>query len=371
MTPDVFDMAVAGGGPAGLATAIAAARAGCRVVVVEPRRPPIDVACGEGIMPGGVATLERLGVDLDGLGRDFSGVRFIERHRPQGRFSGRPGLGVRRPELHQALVRRAEQLDVDLRWGVKVTGLGDGCLHTDHGLVSAALRVAADGRGSRVRSWAGLETVGSRCQRVGVRRHYRLAPWTDLVEVYWANGAEAYVTPVGPDRVGVALLTGRRPARFDQLLGEFPELEKRLAGAPVASSDRGATGFGARARVVVRHDLAFVGDAAGSLDPISGEGVSLAVAGAETLVRSFVAGRLADYATAIRRRRRLPWLMTGQLLLLAEHPRLRRRVLAALERRPHLMSGFLSVHEGDGGAIGRHGLVGLVLRTLLGSVVAG
>ena len=69
------DLVVAGGGPVGLATAIAARLAGMNVVVVEPRDGVIDKACGEGIMPAGVDALHSLGVRVSGL--PFSGVRYV------------------------------------------------------------------------------------------------------------------------------------------------------------------------------------------------------------------------------------------------------------------------------------------------------
>ncbi|MFJ6722849.1 NAD(P)/FAD-dependent oxidoreductase, partial [Streptomyces sp. NPDC091259] len=72
----MIDLLVAGGGPAGLATAIHGALAGLEVVVAEPRPTPIDKACGEGLMPGAVHRLAELGVPV--AGRDFRGIRYVD-----------------------------------------------------------------------------------------------------------------------------------------------------------------------------------------------------------------------------------------------------------------------------------------------------
>lgn len=107
----MIDVLVVGGGPAGLAAAIRAASAGLEAVVVEPRTTPVDKACGEGIMPGGVAALRDLGVRVSG--HDLSGIRYTDgRRSAEAAFRGGPGAGVRRTELHTALHARAAALGV-------------------------------------------------------------------------------------------------------------------------------------------------------------------------------------------------------------------------------------------------------------------
>lgn len=354
-------MLVVGGGPAGLAAAIAARQAGLgRVRLLDGRRPPIDKACGEGLMPDGLECLRELGVATERLrAAPFRGIRYLAHGEEgedgivaEGRFPRGAGLGVRRTDLHQALVERAEEVGVELEWGVKVTGLAGvgregGSVETERGPLSARWIVAADGLHSRLRQWAGLERPAATdltARRFGVRRHFRRAPWTDVVEVYWVDGAEAYVTPVAADEVGVALLWSGGTARFDELLARFPALAARLDGAPAASRDRGAGPLLQRVRRVTRGCLALLGDASGYVDAITGEGLSLAFHQASALARAIAAGDLASYERAHARIGRLPNGITRLVLAIERRPRLRRRVIRALAAEPALFSRLLAIH---------------------------
>ena len=300
---DPADLVVVGGGPAGLATAIGARLAGLEVTVLDRARPPIDKACGEGLMPDAVAHLRALGVDLAPADSyPFRGIRYIDGAvTAEGFFPRAAGLGARRLALHQAMVRRAQEVGVRLAWGAVVKSLPAGPpyagveIETGGGrsLVRARWIVAADGLRSRLREqagFAGAPALSRRSRRFGVRRHFALPPWSDCVEVYWGPACEAYVTPVSPEQVGIALLWSRGPSDFDTLLAHFPALAERVAGAPVASRDRGAGPLLQRVSGVVRGNLALVGDAAGYLDAITGEGMSVAFHEAAALVAA-ISGR--------------------------------------------------------------------------------
>ncbi|HEV8582308.1 MAG TPA: NAD(P)/FAD-dependent oxidoreductase [Thermoanaerobaculia bacterium] len=337
------DLLVVGGGPAGLATAIRARLAGLDTVVLDRSHPPIDKACGEGLMPDAVARLREIGVEPRGF--PFRGIRYFDGDVvAEGIFPHAGGLGVRRTELHGALVCRAAEVGVDLRWGVKAEGLGPEGVQTGQGTFAARWIAGADGLRSPVRRWAGLEAGEGRFRRFGVRRHLAMAPWSDFVEVYWGPACEAYVTPVSDDQVGIAMLWSGGKAGFDALLERIPTLRARVAGATVASKDRGAGPLHQRARAVRSGNVALVGDAAGYLDAITGEGLAVALHESAALVDAIVAGDLGRYAAAHRRVNRLPNTMTSVVLALERRPRLRARAVRALAAEPALFSRLLGIH---------------------------
>jgi flavin-dependent dehydrogenase len=348
------DLVIVGGGPAGLATAIRGRMAGLSVTVLDRLPPPIDRPCGEGLMPEGAGQLAALDVQIpEHEQRPFRGIRYVDRDAvAEGLFDGRPGVGIRRAVLHRALGERAAALGAELRWGIEVTGLTEEGVATANGELRGHLVVGADGRSSRVRRWAGLEGRPPRADRFGVRRHYRMAPWTDRVEVHWGDGCEAYVTPVAPELVGVVLMWSGRAGGFDDLLSKLPGLAARVAGAPAASRDAGAGPFGARARRVDAGRVVLVGDAACCLDPITGEGVALALQSAEALVEAVVAGNVGRYRAAQARLVRAPARLNRLVQLLERRPRLRRRVIAGLAARPDLFHRFLAARRGPPVATG-------------------
>jgi flavin-dependent dehydrogenase len=190
---------------------------------------------------------------------------------------------------------------------------------------------------------AGLEGRGARPRRLGLTRPYAIEPWSDHVEVHWGDAAEAYVTPLGPRQVGVALLFEGPRRDFDALLDRFPRLGARLRDAP-AGRLRGAGPLEQRPSAAVRGHLALVGDAAGSIDAITGEGLSLAFRDAFLLVAAIRKGDLSLYAAAHRRSLRLPAAFARLLLAVERRPLLRRRVLRALARDPGLFRALLAAH---------------------------
>lgn len=353
------DLVIAGAGPVGLAVAIRARMRGLEAIVLERRDAPLDKACGEGIMPTGVAALESMGVRLsDEDAWPFRGIRYVENGlAAEGRFTGAPGRGVRRTVLTRALLARAGELGAVVRFGHAVVSWsrddGGVQVRTRAGTIHGRLLVGADGLHSRIRRRAGLEdgrrARGSARLRYGIRRHFDVMPWSDLVEVHLADGAEAYVTPVGPRTVGVAMLfsppaspSSPAEARGDErgdsaetygaLLARFPALEERLAGAAALDRARGAGPLRQRVHGRTADGVALIGDAAGYVDALTGQGIELGFAAAVALVDAVAAGHPLDRYEAEYRRLTRRYRVGTKLLLGTTRRRATRRGLVRLFR---------------------------------------
>jgi flavin-dependent dehydrogenase len=269
-------------------------------------------------MPGGLAALTSLGVDPAGL--PFRGIAYLNEHRrAEARFRSGPGRGVRRTTLHAALAARAKEQDTE--WiSTRITSIEQDAAGVAAAGVRAKWLIAADGLHSTVRRAVGIEAVAGKPRRYGVRWHYHEPAWSDFVEVHWSRWGEAYVTPVEPDLVGVAILSSRRPD-----VEWFPRLSRQLRGA-----DRGrARGCGPLRQVVSRRvagRVLLIGDAAGYEDALTGEGISLAVKQAGAAVAAIVDEAPSSYEAAWRRITRDYRLLT-RTLVLATAPRAGRRAV--------------------------------------------
>ena len=337
------DVFVIGGGPVGLAAAIAARRKGFSVTLAEAVEPPVDKACGEGILPDGVAAAERLGIRLPSVDSfAFRGIRFHgEGVSVAADFPNGIGRGVRRTTLHRALVEEAERSGVDLRWGCSVAGLEG---------IDARWIVGADGTNSRVRGWVGLDACRRDTRRYGFRLHFQRSPWTEYVEIYWGDGCQIYVTPVAADEVGVALLSRDPKLRVREALAQFPALAAKLDGVPESSSERGGVTASRRLRRVTARvkggRVVLIGDASGSVDAISGEGLCLGFHQALALADAMDRRDSSSYESAHRRLAARPRFMAELLLTMDQRHWLRKRALPALASHPDLFGGLLAMHVG-------------------------
>lgn len=350
LVPAETDVFVIGAGPAGLAAALAARREGLDVILADRAQPPIDKACGEGLMPDALDALRHIGVNFEnGNGVCFRGIRFLdEKLEAEASFSNHSfGLGVRRTELHRVLVARANEEGIVALWGKKIEGLDPAGVHVDGRTIRCRWIVGADGFHSSVRRWAGLAPDWNGARRIGLRHHFRVRPWTDFVEVYWRKNCQAYVTPIGVDEVCVAMV-GTADIRGVDLADMFPVLASHLNGAELIGPTRGAISMSARLPSVVAGRVALVGDASGSVDAVTGEGLALAFRQANSLATALAAGDLRRYDASHRRMGRMPRLMARTLLLFDGNDKLRQMAFRKLAAHPRIFSHMLAVHVGAG-----------------------
>jgi flavin-dependent dehydrogenase len=342
------DVFVIGGGPAGLATAIAARKKGFEVTVADGAEPPIDKACGEGLMPGALAALEELGVSLRASeGKRFCGVRFLDgKTVAEASFPVGSAIGIRRTILHERMVECAAECGVTLLWNTPVTGISSDGVEAGGVRFPAKWIVGADGSASRVRKWAGLNTSQREEKRFAFRQHYRVKPWTDFMEVHWGREMQAYVTPLGTEEVCVALIACKAGVRLDAIEKEFPSLAEKLRGAEPLSTGRGAVTGVHRVKRVYRNNVVLAGDASGTIDAITGEGLCLGFQQAAVLADALEAGNLERYQRAHSQIARRPRLLEALLLLLDRRPVLRQHVLRILSADPQMFARLLAFHAG-------------------------
>jgi flavin-dependent dehydrogenase len=382
-TPIETDVLVVGGGVAGATTARLLAEAGHRVIVLDRARFPRDKPCGEGVMPTGVRLLDRLGVLATippGQRHTLRGVGFVinGRDRVRGDFPDvgggfDRGLGVKRLVLdHQVLEHARAHPGVEVHEGEPATeaawppgGLAE--VSTPSARYRARVVVGADGARSLIRRKLGLELPRGRRRRYGLRAHFSFRDGRaleDYVTVYRDPGAECYTTPVSDTDLEVALLVERAgmkafagglEAAYDAYLQGLPHLRAAVAGGQRTSAVLACGPFDVWARSRVADRAVLVGDAGGYLDPVTGEGISLALQAAcwaaevvDGALRrdDLSAARLRPYHTRLERALRHYKVLTRAVLRLVRHERLAGFVVRRLACCPELYSSLLAINCG-------------------------
>ncbi len=330
-------MFIVGGGPAGLSAAIALRSRGLSVTVADSRQPSIDKTCGEGIMPDGADAAGQLGIDFSSVASArVRGIRLLSGDvAVESPFPKTCGYGVRRTALHALLIDKTVQSGVEIHWNAPVSSL-DG--------IGARWIVGADGAGSRVREWSGLNRLASNSSRFGFTRHYKMEPWTDYIEGHYADGMQLFVTPLGPDQVGLAMLSRNSKWRMTDALKRFPAVKEKLGAAAPVSPERGAATVSRRLRRVTSGNVALIGDASGSVDAITAAGLSLNFREALALADAIEAEDLPRYEVAHRRLERRPRMMARLMLSIDRSPLLRKYAFQSMSACPGIFRSLVAVH---------------------------
>jgi flavin-dependent dehydrogenase len=281
----VADVAIAGGGPAGAALAIELGRRGIRVSLYEKARHPRLKACGEGLLPHGVAALGDI-ARLPEAPR-VRGLRFVAGDAStDADFPEGFGLIVRRDWFDRWLFERAAATpNVDARMGTPYRSEGEPFI------------VGADGRNSIFHRQ--LEAQRPRSARVGLSAHVTgLDDVSDRVEVFFHREGELYIAPTGGGETLVAALFYRDRFRRDgitHLLQTIPAVRDRARQVEFTTPVLAASPLGLRLSRVIEGHLLLIGDAAGAPDPITGDGIALAMASVRPAADAIVSGDLAAY----------------------------------------------------------------------------
>jgi flavin-dependent dehydrogenase len=352
------DVLILGGGPAGLAAAIALRQRGIDCLVVEALEPAIDKGCAEGLLPDALDSLRNLGLDVcEQQGHAFRGIRFSNLHdHVHADFPAGIGIGVRRTKLHGLIADRARDAGVAVSWNSRTSLLDGRSALINGNKISFRYLVGADGQASSVRRWAGLEKVQRETIRFGFRRHYKVAPWSEYVEVHWGPAGQVYVTPVAADSVCVVFITRNPKLAEADFLKQFPSVAEKLHGVPAMSVLRGGISANRKLRRVANDSVALIGDASGSPDAITGEGLAVSFRQALSLANAIERGNLELYNREHQKIGRLPHTMSWLMLSMDRWPHVQSRVIKTLSNYPDYFRQLLSVH------VGTQSIQGLAMR---------
>jgi geranylgeranyl reductase family protein len=376
------DVVVVGGGIAGATTARLLGEAGWSVVLLDKAHFPRDKPCGEGIMPTGVQLLHQLGVLACIPAKQqhvIRGVRFVidDISSVQGDFPDlgnefRAGMGVTRWVLDELLLRHAQaHQNVEVHEGEAAVDV-----HSEAGKIDistakqryrARIVVGADGLHSRVRRKLGIKLSRGRRQRYGIRTHFQLPPGVpidDYVCVDQRADDQCFTTPVGESELQLALLIEKQKMKslagcldleFDKRIAARPQLSKLLSQAKRTSPILACGPFDIWPSCRVAARAILVGDAAGYLDPLTGEGISLALQGAfwgaeavdDALRRNDLSrGNLLAYDRRLTQAMRNYKWLTYVLLAISRHPRMAQSAVRRLASSPTLYTKLLGINCG-------------------------
>lgn len=378
---EVWDAVVVGAGPAGSTASALLARAGLRVALLDKSAIlPAPKVCGEYVSPGCLPILGRLGAlsAVRAAGRPLYGLAI---HTAAGRTlratyaCGGPasrervhGLSIPRAHLDAALLALAVTSGAVVEAGFQVNDVRrDGACLEVHGRLRGGetrlrtrLVVGADGRHSAVARRLGavhrhpwLDKMALVAYVTGVAREHERA------EVFLGPDRYAILNPIADGVTNVGVVANRRDLPRGQdprqtlwaVAARMPGLDARLRRARFSAAPRCVGPLAHRAAVLAARDTLLVGDAAGFLDPFTGEGICAALRSAEMAAQHVLAHwasagaapeALAGYTRAWTQEFESKFRFATHLQRAIRHPTLAEWLVAGLSRWSGLSAMLLS-----------------------------
>lgn len=350
-----FDLIIAGGGPAGTAAAITAARAGARVLLLERGRFPRHKVCGEFVSPEGLSLLKELAKDSDfarPLLEEALCLRrariFVDKTTLEAPVEP-PAASITRFDLDEMLWRIAGTLGVDCRQQVTAQGIEGGdprTVHTSAGNFSARAVINACGRWSILRHTAREKAAGQQTEKwLGIKAHFAEARPSPSVDLYFFAGGYCGVQPIGRDQVNAcAMVRTDAATSLEQAFALHPVLWRRTRDWDAVSETVSTSPLVFSQPVAEENGALYAGDAAGFVDPFVGDGIAIALRSgtmAAEALSGLWAGRIS-LAEAVQQYRQqyekklLPVFRNASLLrgVLSLPGALRRPILAVLQASP-------------------------------------
>lgn len=369
------DILVIGGGVAGGGAAIALARAGRQVVLLERESGPHDKVCGEFLSGEAVLYLKSLGIDPVGLGaRTIDRLRLAAGGRETSIDLPFPALSLSRRTLDTALLGRAAALGADIRMGAGVQSLvgdesGWQARLRDGATLAASHVFLATGKHD-LRGWP--RPPGAQSDLIGLKQHWRLDPHeaeelAGYVELTLFSGGYAGLEPVEDGRANLCLLVKRDrfaalgnqwEALVDSMRRECPLLGRRLNGADSCSDRPLAVYAIPYGHVATGGDALWrIGDQAAVIPSFSGDGMSIALHSAGLAVDCFLAGRTAaEYQRRIAADVGWPVRLATAISLLSVSPVGRFLIAQGARRLPVAMAAVAASTRVPQRALRRAGL---------------
>ncbi len=317
LPPDSFEVVIAGAGLAGASLALGLARRGAKVALLDAAAFPRDKVCGEFLSPESWGVLDRMGL-ADAVRRSgYHAIRRVRISTPKGREviaevvgpDGLPGIGLSRSFLDDLIVRRARAAGVEVFERCRVVGpiveggrvVGVSAHSPDFSEIRAKVTVAADGRTSTLVKLAGKTRAASlvRPRYFGLKRHLNVAdPGADEAEgtvglhvVRGGYGGTCRIDGASITNLCSMMPVGEVKARRGDLdrvarecLGENPALARLLDASRPAGEWKTVADVAVKVSAPTRPGILFAGDCQGTVDPLGGQGMTMALLGAEMLV---------------------------------------------------------------------------------------